>query len=183
MAKTKNLKKKVIEVPKDLVEAASFIKEIGDKQREINKIQDDLNAKIEELKEQAVNNSIGYQKIIETLMEGLFAYANANREELTDNGKKKTVNLPTGTLAWRMTPPSVILRKVDEVIKALKQLKLDRFIRTKEEVDKEAMLKEPEVAKTVSGVTISQHEEFSVKPAEAGVEITEKVDKLKKVLA
>ena len=183
MAKVKNLKKKVIGVPKDLVEAADFIKKIGDKQREINKIKDNLNGKIEKLKEQAVNDSIGYQDGIDCLLEGLFVYASANRDDLTDNGKKKTVALPTGSFAWRLTPPSVSLRKIDEVVNALKQLNLSRFIRIKEEVDKEAMLKEPAVAKTVSGVTISQHEEFFVKPSEVDVAISAKVDKLKKAAA
>jgi len=42
------------------------------------------------------------------------------------------------------------------------------------------MLKEPETAKTVKGVSISQHEEFVAKPAELEVEIATQVDKLKK---
>jgi phage host-nuclease inhibitor protein Gam len=79
-----------------------------------------------------------------------------------------------------MTPPSVKLRDVEAILKSLKSLRLERFIRTKEEVDKEAMLKEADVAKTVKGVSISQHEEFIAKPAELEVEIATRVDKLKR---
>jgi len=39
------------------------------------------------------------------------------------------------------------------------------------------------VAKTVKGVSISQHEEFIVKPTELEVEITSNVDKLKRVMS
>jgi len=79
-----------------------------------------------------------------------------------------------------MTPPAVSLRDVLTVLKNLKSLGLERFIRTKEEVSKEALLKESDVAKTVKGVTIAQHEEFTVKPADLEVEIAIQADKLKK---
>ncbi|KKT96721.1 MAG: Mu-like protein prophage FluMu host-nuclease inhibitor protein gam, partial [Parcubacteria group bacterium GW2011_GWA2_45_15] len=69
---------------------------------------------------------------------------------------------------------------VESILESLKSLKLKRFIRTKEEIDKEAMLKEPETAKTVKGVSISQHEEFVAKPTELQVEVAIQVDKLKK---
>ena len=46
-----------------------------------------------------------------------------------------------------------------------------------------AMLKEPETAKTVKGVSIGQHEEFIAKPSELEVEIAIEVDKLKKAAA
>ncbi len=116
-------------------------------------------------------------------MEGLFAYAEAHRDELTNHGKRKTVEVPTGTFGWRMTPPAVTLRGIEQILGSLKSLKLGRFIRTQEEVDKEAMLKEPDVAKTVKGVSIGQHEEFVAKPAELEVEIATHVDKLKKATA
>jgi len=42
------------------------------------------------------------------------------------------------------------------------------------------MLKEPEVAEKVNGVSITQIEEFVAKPAELKVEIATEVDELKK---
>ena len=173
-------KKAVIPVPKNLEEAAGFLAEIGQEQRATDKIRSGLNAKVDELKAKAMADGEPHQEKISQLVEGLFAFAEAHRDELTDGGKRKTVEVPTGTFGWRMTPPSVKLRDVESILESLKALKLKRFIRTKEEVDKEAMLKEPETAKTVKGVSISQHEEFVAKPAELEVEIATLVDKLKK---
>ncbi|MDP1815175.1 MAG: host-nuclease inhibitor Gam family protein [Leadbetterella sp.] len=176
-------KKVVIAVPKSLNEAAQFLAEIGQEQRATDKIQSDLNAKVDELKAKAMADVKPHQEKVSQLVEGLFAYAEAHRDELTDGGKRKTVEVPTGTFGWRMTPPAVSLRGVKSILKSLKSLKLKRFIRTKEEVDKGAMLKEPDVAKTVTGVSISQREEFVAKPAVLEVEIATQVDKLKKAVA
>ena len=173
-------KKAVIPVPKNLEEAAGFLAEIGQEQRATDKIRSGLNAKMDELKAKAMADDEPHQKKISQLVEGLFAYAEANRAELTDGGKRKTVEVPTGIFGWHMTPPAVKLRDVELILESLKSLKLERFIRTKEEIDKEAILKEPNVATTVKGVSISQHEEFVAKPSELEVEIATQVDKLKK---
>jgi phage host-nuclease inhibitor protein Gam len=45
-------------------------------------------------------------------------------------------------------------------------LKLDRFLRQKLEVNKEAVLAEPEIAEQVKGITVKQDEDFFVAPAE-----------------
>ncbi|MFH2013564.1 MAG: host-nuclease inhibitor Gam family protein, partial [Patescibacteria group bacterium] len=47
---------------------------------------------------------------------------------------------------------------------ALKDLGLSKFIRTKEEVNKQAILESPEEVKDIKGLSISQIEEFVVKP-------------------
>ena len=176
-------KRAVVAVPKSLNEAAQFLAEIGQEQRATDKIRSGLNAKVDELKAKAMVEDEHHQEKISQLVEGLFAFAEAHRDELTDHGKSKTVEVPTGTFGWRMTPPAVSLRDVEAILESLKSLKLKRFIRTKEEIDKEAMLKEPDVAKTVKGVSISQREEFVAKPAELEVEIATQVDKLKKAVA
>lgn len=174
-------KKVVIAVPKSLDEAAQFLAQIGEEQRATDKIQSDLNAEVDKLKTKAMADIDPYQKKISQLIEGLFAYAEAHRDELTDGGKRKTVEVPTGIFGWRMTPPAVSLHNVKSILEGLKSLGLKHFIRIKEEINKEAMLKEPELAKTVKGVSISQREEFVAKPAELEVEITTQVDKLKKL--
>ena len=183
MTRKTRVKRPVIPVPKSLDEAAEFLRQIGEEQRTTDAIQSDLNAEVDELKAKAMSDAEPHQKKISQLVEGLFAFAETNRDELTDSGKRKTVELPTGIFGWRMTPPAVSLHNVKAILKSLKSLKLDRFIRAKEEVDKEAMLKEQEVAKTVKGVSISQHEEFIVKPTELEVEITSNADKLKRAMS
>ena len=173
-------KKVVIAVPKSLDEAAQFLAQIGKEQRATDKIRSNINTKVEKLKAKAMADAEPHQEKISQLVEGLFAYAEAHRDKLTDSGKYKTVKVPTGIFGWRMTPPAVSLRNVKSILESLKSLGLECFIRTNEEIDKEAMLKEPELAKTVKGVSISQHEEFITKPAELEVEIATQVDKFKK---
>jgi len=176
-------KRAVVAVPKSLDEAARFLAKIGEEQRATDEIQSGFNAAVDKLKTQAMVSVEPHQKKVSQLVEGLFAFAEAHRDELTDGGKRKTVEVPTGTFGWRMTPPAISLRDVESILESLKSLKLKRFIRTKEEVDKEAMLKEPDVAKTVKGVSISQREEFVAKPAVLEVEITTQVNKLKRAVA
>jgi len=183
MAKKGKIKHVVIAIPGSLEEAAEFIGRIGKVQREIDRIQTELNEKVEKLKVQAMAEVKPREESISQMTEGLFIFAESQREVLTDGGKRKTVEVPTGLFGWRLTPFSVSLHDIKKVINSIKSLGLHRFLRIKEEVDKEAMLKEPEIAKTVKGVTISQREEFVVKPAELEVEISSDVSKFKKVVA
>ena len=88
------------------------------------------------------------------LEKGLFAWAEANRDRLTKGGRTKTVKLPSGKVAWRTLPPKVTVRGIPAILKHLKSNGLQQFIRTKSEIDKDAMLKEPELAGTVPGVSV-----------------------------
>lgn len=177
----KMIKREVVVIPGSLKEAAEFIGRIGKEQREIDRIQNELNEAVEKLKSKTMSESQVRNENISQLVEGLFIFAESHRNELTESGKKKTVEVPTGIFAWRMTPPAVSLKNVKQILEELVKRKLKQFIRVKQEVDKEAMLKEPELAASVKGVTIGQREEFVVKPAELEVEITSDVSKLKKV--
>lgn len=180
MAKATRIKRPVIPVPKNLDEAAEFLAEIGEERRAIDSVQSDFNAEVDMLKSKAIAETKPHENKISQLVEGLFAYAEAHRDELTENGKRKTIEVPTGIFGWRITPPAVSLHNIKTILKNLKSLGLERFIRTREEIDKEALLKESEVAKTIKGVFITQREEFIVKPAELAVEITTSADKLRK---
>ncbi|MFC1662681.1 host-nuclease inhibitor Gam family protein [Patescibacteria group bacterium] len=177
----KTLKRSVVAVPQDLAAAAKFIADIAVEQRAIDAVNTRLNSRLDRLKEEAAEKVQVRQRRIDDLVTGLFAFAQANRTELTDSDKKKSVDLPVGTFGWRLTPPAVTLRNVDAVLKQLREKRLTRFIRVKKTVDKEAMLKEPGAAGQVKGVKIGQHEEFFVKPDKTDAEIAAGVDKLKKL--
>ena len=82
-------------------------------------------------------------------------------------GGGKTVNLITGEVSWRQRPPSIAVRGAEAVLESLRTLGLHRFIRTKDEVNKEAMLNEPELAATVAGVSVIKgKEDFAITPFE-----------------
>lgn len=103
-------------------------------------------------------------------MEGLFVFAEANKMELTREGKTKTVKLPNGTLSWYSPSPSVSVENPEKVIAALEALGLDRFVRIKKEVDKEAVKKEPEIAEQIQGLSIKpKKDEFIISPANLGI--------------
>lgn len=184
MSKIRSIKRPVTAVAKSLEEAAEFLSLIGQEKRKIENIQAIFNEKIEGLKTKVMAEVKSHDEKISQLIEGLFAFAESNREKLTDGGKRKTVELPTGLFRWRMTPPAVSIRNIKSVLSKLKELGLNRFIRVKveEEPDKEQMLKEPELVETIKGVSITQHEEFVVKPTEIEVEIVSDAKKLKKLL-
>lgn len=103
-----------------------------------------------------------------TIAAQLQAYADAHREELTDKGKVKSHDMPSGKIGWRNSPPSVELKKghkVDDVIEALKELRLVRFLRRTWALNKEAMLDDPDKASTVPGIRIKRDvESFYFEP-------------------
>lgn len=173
-ANKQQVKRKTVSVPKDLNEANDFIQSIGQAQRVIQKIQSELNEKVIKLQSDAVEKAKEHEEEIEGLLDGLYAFAESNRNELTEHGKRKTVTLPTGEFLWRTTPPKVTIRNVQAVLAELKKLELTKFIRTIEEPDKESMLKERALAESVKGISITQTEEFAVKPNELKVEVLKK---------
>jgi phage host-nuclease inhibitor protein Gam len=107
-------------------------------------------------------------KQVDPLRAGVQAFCEANRVELC--GKGKTANLVTGEVQWRQRPPSVTLKAVETVIKTLRRLRLKRFVRVKMEVNKEAILLEPDAVKDVLGITVvTGVEDFVITPFEQEV--------------
>ncbi|WP_244554304.1 MULTISPECIES: host-nuclease inhibitor Gam family protein [Agrobacterium] len=101
---------------------------------------------------------------------GVQAWCEANRMILTNNDKVKFHDFGTGSVRWRSLPASVSIRGAEAVLDALKALGLKAFIREKEEINKEAMLNDPDTARTVAGVTIkSEGEVFAIEPLEMEV--------------
>lgn len=155
-------------VPQNRDEAAETIRAIGDLGRTVARLEADMNDELAAVKERFEARAAPHREAIGEKTEGLKIWAEANRQALTGGDKTKSADLGTGILKWRQRPPSVRLSKVDQVIERIKALGLTRFLRTKEEIDKEAMLKEPEAARMIGGVSIgSAGEDFVVEPFEA----------------
>lgn len=171
MVKKRKAKKAEIVVPSSLEEAAMFVARLGEEQRAIEEIELELNREIEALKAEAMAEVAAYSECKEALLEGIAAFAEKHRVELTASGNK-TVQLPTGYFGWRWTPPSVSLRNAAAVLEELIRAKINKFVRTKHEVNREAMLEDKDLARTIKGVTITQREQFFVKPSEVAAEIS-----------
>lgn len=160
----------MIDVPQTLDEVNRAIAEIGIAQRERDRIQADMNDALAATREGYEAQAAPYAARIKELTAAVQLWCEANRARLTENGKTKTAKLAAGEVSWRMRPPSVVVRGADMVLEALHRLGLHRFIRLKEEVNKEAVLAEPEIADQVKGLAISQVEDFIVKPWDTDLE-------------
>ncbi|EFK2957210.1 host-nuclease inhibitor Gam family protein [Shigella boydii] len=159
-------------VPQNRDAVITDIKRIGDLQREASRLETEMNDAIAEITEKFAARIAPLKTDIETLSKGVQGWCEANRDELTNGGKVKTANLVTGDVSWRQRPPSVSIRGVDAVMETLERLGLQRFIRTKQEINKEAILLEPKAVAGVAGITVkSGIEDFSIIPfeQEAGI--------------
>ena len=153
---------------RDEVETA--IKEIGDLNRELERLAIEQNNRLAAITEEYAPLMNAVKEKLSPKQDAVQAWCESRRDELTQNGKTKTGSFNTGEVQWRQRPPSVGIRGAESVLESLRTLGLVRFIRTKEEVNKEAMLNEPELAATVAGVIIKTGvEDFVITPFEQDI--------------
>jgi phage host-nuclease inhibitor protein Gam len=157
-----------VDVPQSRESAAAAIAAIGIANREMQRINADMNDALAACKEAYEMEAEPYKLKIQELTDGLQIFAEANRATLTNNYKVKTVALTSGEITWRMNPPSVRLTDTEEnVIAACEAAGLREFVRYTPSVNREAMKANPEEAKHIAGVRICQSEAFVVTPFEA----------------
>lgn len=141
------------------------IKTIGDLQRDHTRLSADLNDAIANLTGAAAPQLKALSEQIIRLQNGVHTWCEAHREEIC--GKGKSANLVTGEVSWRQRPPSVRISGMEAVIAWLKQMGMSQFVRTREEVNKEAMLNEADKARAIPGVSIvTGIEDFVITPFE-----------------
>ena len=155
-------------IPADDTEAREAIREIGDRQREALRLQAEMNDQIAALQERYGALVAPINARVTELTEGLQMFCEVNRARLTREGKTKTAEFATGKVSWRLRPAKVTLKKIEDVIEAVRKAGLaDRFLRTKVEINKDAMLEDRATASALKGVTIgSDGEDFAVEPFE-----------------
>lgn len=156
-------------VPQDMAEAAATVAKIGELQRKITRVAADMNDALAATRERYETEAQEMQRRVDSLTEGLQVFANANRRALTQDGKTKTARLPSGEIGWRQRPPSVRITGVDAVLAALREANLDRMIRVKAEVNREAILGDPAAVAEIPGIAIAQGEDFFVMPFETAL--------------
>lgn len=165
--KTRLKAKAQLNVPQSRDEAAGYIRMIGDFQRRTLRDMAAMNDEIAVITAKYQPRLDEDKLEIQALQDGLQAWCEANRAELTNGGKVKTASLVTGEVQWRQRPPSVRISKSEVVLETLARLGLSRFIRTKEEVNKDAILDEPDAIKGVAGITVvTGVEDFVITPFE-----------------
>jgi phage host-nuclease inhibitor protein Gam len=148
-------------------EAERAVARIGELRRELTRRETMLNDAIAGAKAAAEEVARPLQDELKVLQVQVQGYCEANRAELTNGNRSKTVAFATGEVKWRARPPSVSVRGAEAVIAFLKATMGGRFVRTKEEVDKEAMLADRDTASLIPGVKIgSDGEDFVIEPLE-----------------
>jgi phage host-nuclease inhibitor protein Gam len=147
--------------------AASDIKVIGDLSRQLARISAAMNDEIANVTEKYQQEIDDLKERMQTMQGGVQAWCEANRADLTNGGKVKTANLVTGNVLWRQRPPSVAIRGAETVIDNLKRMGFGRFVRTKDEINKEAILNEADAVRGIAGITVvTGVEDFVIEPFE-----------------
>ncbi|MGO4558294.1 host-nuclease inhibitor Gam family protein [Mesorhizobium sp. 2RAF21] len=168
MAKAKA--KAMTRVPQSREDAVWTVGRIGTLRRDITARKATADEQIKTIGEQIEATLAPLAEELKQLEEGIQAYSEANRLALTVEGKVKFHDFGTGRISWRLRPPKVGIRGVDAVIEGCKRLGLVRFLRVKEEINRDAMLADPDTARQIAGVSISSEgEDFVVEPAELEV--------------
>jgi len=160
----------VPDAPRTRAAAAEAIREIGKAQRELARIEAEMNERLDAIRKTCEARAAPHRETIGRKSEGVRVWCEAHRDELTEGGKVKTAEMGSGTVKWRLRPPSVRVRGLEDVIAALKRLGLQRFLRVKTELDKEAILAHPEQVSRVAGIAIAQAEDFVIEPNETRLE-------------
>ncbi len=151
-------------IPVDLDGCTALLGQLGSEQREIERLETEMNDRLSREREAVDAIAAVHRRRAEAYFKGIQLFAEAHREELCADGKKSK-QLATGTISWRMTPRKVEVRDVAKVIAHLQEQGLDGYLRFKTEVDKEAILANPGPVAKVPGIAIRQKEEFIVEPA------------------
>jgi phage host-nuclease inhibitor protein Gam len=155
-------------VPQNDDEARSAITEIGNLNRYVLRIEADMNDRIATIREEYGAKAAPMKAEVKVLQEGLKTFCEAHRARLTKDGKVKFHTFTSGRVSWRVRPPKVTIRGLDRAIESIRESGFaDRFLRTKHEVNKDAMLDSPDEARTIPGVSVgSAGEDFIVEPFE-----------------
>lgn len=158
-------------IPQSQDEVSAAIKSVGDISREMTRLQTAMNDSIATITQDYQPTLDGLKDRLQNLQDGIQVWCEANRDKLTNGGKTKTANLITGNVLWRQRPPSVRIRGEENVLDMLRKLQLGRFIRNKEEVNKEAILLEPKAVAGIAGISVvTGIEDFVIEPFEQEVQ-------------
>ena len=162
-------------VPQSKDDCAASIRTLGDLQRLFERQRGVMNDDIATITHhhQPVLEDLSAR--VNALQAGIQTWCESNRTALCGEGDRrvKTANLVTGEVAWRQRPPHVSVRGADAVLETLARMGLQRFIRPKTEVNKEAILAEPDAVRGIAGITIvSGLEDFVITPFEARAEVS-----------
>ncbi|EGY01090.1 prophage host-nuclease inhibitor protein [Nitrospirillum viridazoti Y2] len=162
---TRRLKTPAVPVPQTRASFESLATDLGAMIRKAERIESLAADQVAQIKLKAKQDTAELEKRITASFTALAAYAEANRSDLVPEGRK-SVTIAAGVIGWRLSNRSVKLQDTteEEVIAWLEQAGQHQFLRETLELDKSALLADPETAKTIPGVTFAQGVRFYFQP-------------------
>lgn len=168
--KLQRLKRAEVPVPQNHAEASGALMLVGVHQRARQRIETEMNERMAALKQDYEKRAAPHRKAIESHIQGLRIWCEEHREELlTDD--IKTYRFASGEVSWRIRPPRVSVRDTAQAIAWFVQNRLLAFVRQREDLNKEEMLRSPAEASRNPFIKIgSGGEQFYVRPFETELE-------------
>src|SRR3989338_1445617 len=106
----------VVTMPQDTNEASEWLRALVAAHNEITAVEADLNERIAKMQAEAEARVRPLAGLLVAHCVGLRAFAEANRERLTDSTASKTITLTAGELCWRTSPPSIHLKDAEAIL-------------------------------------------------------------------
>lgn len=182
---TKKHKGPAIEVPTDPLQVDNLILQLGTLDRQLAALKLSHEERLAPLHAEFARQALTIQSQINERFTKIHGYCSAHRDELLPDKDLKTATFGSGTVAWKIRPPSVEFKKgmkVEDVVSAIKRhaesvkglsivphlfQETMGLIRTKEEVNKEAVLEKPELIAGMDAIYIRKDmEDFVITPTE-----------------
>ena len=135
-------------------EVDDSIRRIGELQRERSRIETEMNDELAAVKKSYEQKAEKPTEELRVRLASVQAWCESRRTTLT--AASKTAKFSMGEVSWRKRPPKVSIRETEAVIQVLQTNGLERFLRRKVEIDRTAILREPDVAASVKGITVFQ---------------------------
>ena len=175
MTKSRSVRAKapaMVAIPQSQEEAIAGIARVGDLRDRIAALKAEAEARVRAIGEELERAVAQPAAELAEAERGVQTWCEAHRAELTKGGRVKTVEFGTGRVLWRQRPPRVTIRGIEAAIAICRSFGFGQFLRTRVEINKEAMLADPDRARLVAGVTVSSEgEDFVIEPA--GLDVAE----------
>ena len=149
---------------KTLKDLEQGLAELGEAQRELVIAETELSEAIAELQKKYAPLINEFNEKTELLNRQITDFCNKNYQEVFPKSSR-TAKFLTGEISIRQKPNSLNVLNFDLALTHLKEQGLTRFIRTKEDLNKSALLSEPAIVEKIDGIEIKKGEEqLNIKP-------------------
>lgn len=167
-------------VPKTITGLDPVIGELVKGMASVKKAEGRLGEKVARLKKKAAAQIAPTIELNEQRFLAIRTFARATRKDILAAGKR-SVDRETGRLGWRLTKLILEHSSLDDasVIKELRKLGMEKYIKENPSIDWEALAKDRDTAVKVGG-TFHQRDVFYVRSPDGKNEMTDKGRKKKK---